>query len=229
MPCSRVGALTGRPECSRKKAVLCAVGRRCLQSFAPARREPNRHCHPERSEGSLAWPPHGAQKRILRYARDGTLLDALPELVEGCPPKSGNERRWGDRNSDCPHSAGPSPQPLSRRERGFEDICLGKDRTLAGFPGPGARCLGGPRRWAGTRTPARADVPPHRPAAAYPSAARALRNMRSHGDASGQPVGDQLKLALRSVRSGCGIRIVARPSSLHRPAIASADPLGLAG
>jgi len=63
----------------------------------------------------------------------------------------------------------------------------------------------------------------------YPSAARALRNMRSQGEASGHPAGDQLKLALRGVRSGCGIRIVARPSSLHRPAIASVEPLGFAG
>ena len=63
----------------------------------------------------------------------------------------------------------------------------------------------------------------------YPNATRALRNMRSHGDASGQSAGAQLKLALRGVRSGCGIRIVARPSSLLRPAMASVEPLGFAG
>src|SRR3546814_3267022 len=58
---------------------------------------------------------------------------------------------------------------------------------------------------------------------------RALRNIRSHGESSGQSSGAQLRLALRGVRSGCGIRIVARPSSLDRPAMASAEPLGLAG
>src|SRR3546814_15594384 len=62
-----------------------------------------------------------------------------------------------------------------------------------------------------------------------PTATRALRNILSHGESSGQSSGAQLRLALRGVRSGCGIRIVARPSSLDRPAMASAAPLGLAG
>src|SRR3546814_11187760 len=62
-----------------------------------------------------------------------------------------------------------------------------------------------------------------------PTATRALRNILSHGESSGQSSGAQLRLALRGVRSGCGIRIVARPSSLDRPAMASAEPLGLAG
>ena len=66
-------------------------------------------------------------------------------------------------------------------------------------------------------------------AGAQPSAARALRNMRIQGEASGQSPGAQLKLIRRRVRSGCGIRIVTRPSSLVTPAIASVEPLGLAG
>ena len=62
-----------------------------------------------------------------------------------------------------------------------------------------------------------------------PSTCRAFLNMRIHGLSSGQPAGAQLRLAVRRVRSGCGIRIVARPSDEVRPAIASSEPLGLAG
>src|SRR5690606_14388178 len=77
----------------------------------------------------------------------------------------------------------------------------------------------------------RSPAPRHRRVAepGQPSDARVLRNIRIHGEASGQSAGAQLKLALRRVRSGCGIRIVARPSSLVRHAIASVEPLGLAG
>ena len=64
---------------------------------------------------------------------------------------------------------------------------------------------------------------------AYPTHTRALRNMRCHGESSGQSAGAQLKLARRKVRSGCGIKMVARPSRLLTPAIPSGEPLGLAG
>src|SRR3546814_18252923 len=57
---------------------------------------------------------------------------------------------------------------------------------------------------------------------------RALRNIRSHGESSGQSSGAQLRLALRGVRSGWGLRYVAPPSSLDRPALAAAEPLGVA-
>ena len=59
--------------------------------------------------------------------------------------------------------------------------------------------------------------------------ARALANSLCHGESSGQSAGAQLKLARRRVRSGCGIRMVARPSSLVSPAMPSGEPLGLAG
>ena len=49
-------------------------------------------------------------------------------------------------------------------------------------------------------------------AGAYPTHTRALRNMRIHGESPVQSRGAQLRLALRRVRSGCGIRMVARPS-----------------
>src|SRR3546814_9357888 len=55
-----------------------------------------------------------------------------------------------------------------------------------------------------------------------PTATRALRNILSHGESSGQSSGAQLWLEVRGVRSGCGMRMVARPSSLDRPAMASA-------
>ena len=59
--------------------------------------------------------------------------------------------------------------------------------------------------------------------------ARALRNTRIHGESSPHSAGAQLKLAVRSVRSGCGIRIVLRPSAEVTPAIASVEPFGFAG
>src|SRR3546814_3458172 len=39
-----------------------------------------------------------------------------------------------------------------------------------------------------------------------PTATRALRNILSHGESSGQSSGAQLWLAVRGVRSGCGMR-----------------------
>lgn len=62
-----------------------------------------------------------------------------------------------------------------------------------------------------------------------PSCRLAFRNIRSHGLSSGQSAGAQLRLAVRGVRSGCGIRIVALPSVEASPAIASWEPFGLAG
>jgi hypothetical protein len=68
-----------------------------------------------------------------------------------------------------------------------------------------------------------------RRSAHQPTHTRALRNMRSHGEASAQPSGCQLRLSERGVRSGCGIRIVTRPSSLVRPVIPSGEPFGFSG
>lgn len=62
-----------------------------------------------------------------------------------------------------------------------------------------------------------------------PHHTRALRNMRSHGESSPQPAGCQLRLTERGVRSGCGIKMVARPSVLVRPVMPSGDPFGLSG
>ena len=56
---------------------------------------------------------------------------------------------------------------------------------------------------------------------AYPIAARALRNILSHGDASPHPRGAHESCAVRQTRSGCGIRIVNRPSAVVRPVIPS--------
>src|SRR5690606_31352010 len=63
----------------------------------------------------------------------------------------------------------------------------------------------------------------------YPTNTRAFRNTRSHGESSPHSAGAQLKLAVRSVRSGCGIRMVARPSVVVTPATASVEPFGFAG
>ena len=63
----------------------------------------------------------------------------------------------------------------------------------------------------------------------HPTHTLALRNRRIHGESPSQPLGAQLKLTLRSVRSGCGMRIVARPSSVVRPVMPSGDPFGLSG
>src|SRR5690606_16939864 len=86
---------------------------------------------------------------------------------------------------------------------------------------PGWQSSAGLREW----PPATAGCPP----GTQPTQRRALWKIRIHGDWPGHSAGCQLKLSERRVRSGCGIRIVARPSSLHRPAIASVEPLGSSG
>ena len=64
---------------------------------------------------------------------------------------------------------------------------------------------------------------------AHASHRRALRNRRRHGASSIQPSGCHEFCTARTTRSGCGIMIVTRPSSLVRPVIPSGEPLGLAG
>ena len=62
-----------------------------------------------------------------------------------------------------------------------------------------------------------------------PTQTRALRNIRIHGESCPHSCGCQLRLTVRVTRSGCGIRIVARPSSLDRPVMPSGEPFGLSG
>jgi len=52
-------------------------------------------------------------------------------------------------------------------------------------------------------------------------ATRALRKIRIHGPSSPQLSGCQEFCMVRATRSGCGIMIVTRPSSLARPHIPS--------
>lgn len=76
---------------------------------------------------------------------------------------------------------------------------------------------------------ARELEPPDIRPAVQPAKTRALSNKRRHGPSSPQPGGDQACCTLRTTRSGCGIRIVTRPSAEHSPAMPSGEPFGLAG
>ena len=62
-----------------------------------------------------------------------------------------------------------------------------------------------------------------------PTATRAFLKSRSHGPSSPHSSGCHEFVMVRNTRSGCGIRISARPSSLVSPAIPSTEPLGLSG
>ena len=58
---------------------------------------------------------------------------------------------------------------------------------------------------------------------------RALRNIRIQGPSSPQDCGCQEFCVVRATRSGCGIIMVARPSSLLSPQMPPAEPFGFAG
>ena len=58
---------------------------------------------------------------------------------------------------------------------------------------------------------------------------RALRNMRIHGPYSPHSGARQEFCMLRKMRSGCGIMMVKRPSSLQNPLSPSAEPFGFSG
>ena len=63
----------------------------------------------------------------------------------------------------------------------------------------------------------------------YPTQTRAFLKKRIHGLSSGQSRGLQLICDERNTRSGWGMRIVARPSSLVRLVMPNGDPFGLSG
>ena len=63
----------------------------------------------------------------------------------------------------------------------------------------------------------------------HPTARRALRNIRSHGLAPAIPSGRHDSCAARYTRSGCGIRMLKRPSAVVKPVSPPAEPLGLSG
>ncbi len=63
----------------------------------------------------------------------------------------------------------------------------------------------------------------------HPTQTRAFLNRRSQGPSEPHSSGYQEFCRLRITRSGWGIMMVTRPSSLVRPAIPCGDPLGLAG
>jgi hypothetical protein len=65
------------------------------------------------------------------------------------------------------------------------------------------------------------------PRAGQPTHARALRNIRIHGESSGQPAGRHENSTERNTRSGCGMRIVKRPSGVVTEVMPCGDPFGL--
>ena len=63
----------------------------------------------------------------------------------------------------------------------------------------------------------------------YPTKRRAFANIRYHGDSSPHASGCHDICTVRNTRSGCGIRIVKRPSAVVSPVIPCGEPLGLYG
>ena len=53
--------------------------------------------------------------------------------------------------------------------------------------------------------------------------------MRHQGEDGPHVEGALEKLTVRKVRSGCGIRMVPLPSSLHMPVMPPGEPFGLCG
>ena len=64
---------------------------------------------------------------------------------------------------------------------------------------------------------------------AYPTQARALRNMRIQGESSRHSRGRQESCTARKTRSGCGIRMVARPSGVVTAVMPRGEPFGFSG
>jgi len=58
---------------------------------------------------------------------------------------------------------------------------------------------------------------------------RAFENILNHGDASPHSSGCHDICTVRNTRSGCGIRIVKRPSAVVSPVMPAGDPFGLYG
>src|SRR6266508_875247 len=63
----------------------------------------------------------------------------------------------------------------------------------------------------------------------HPTQTLALRNIRIHGESSPQSSGCQDICTVRNTRSGCGMRIVKRPSAVVNPVMPPREPLGLYG
>ena len=87
------------------------------------------------------------------------------------------------------------------------------------------------------RAPAGAGVLAHRVGSAregegrvgHPTQTRAFRKSRSHGLSSPLVSGRHEHCTARNTRSGCGIRMVNRPSGVVSPVMPPGDPLGLSG
>src|SRR5690349_5798980 len=67
------------------------------------------------------------------------------------------------------------------------------------------------------------------PRGSYPTKARALRNIRIQGESSPQPSGCHENSTERNTRSGCGMRMVKRPSGVVSAVMPWGEPLGLYG
>lgn len=65
--------------------------------------------------------------------------------------------------------------------------------------------------------------------APHPTHARALRKKRIHGLSSPQSLGCHDSCTVRKTRSGCGMRIVARPSGVVTAVMPPVEPFGLSG
>ena len=62
-----------------------------------------------------------------------------------------------------------------------------------------------------------------------PAQMRAFLNIRIHGESSPHSLGAHDICTLRNTRSGCGMKMVKRPSGVVRPVTPPGEPLGLYG
>lgn len=231
-----------------------SVGRQASGSVAdPAvrhRKAGGRACSMQRCNSASIC---AAVARSANAHRDGPVAPARPRsrtrlaprhrrCAQTFPARSPPRKTGGNRSTDSRPRSGNNNSP-HRRPRG-RILAMGRRsnparswppppplrrRPTPAWPRPRAKRAPqkkATRKKTGALAGARGFVAG---AASQPTHTRALRNIRSHGESPAQSFGAQLKLAARRVRSGCGIRIVARPSRLLRPAMPSGEPLGLSG
>ncbi len=156
------------------------------------------------------------------------LLNPLTQAERRVKAKNTPEgARDGSRASGPGPGNGPCADRLTRaRSEGTREVCGRRVRGAFSF---------GSFLWASKERNSshRGETPlinnRRRQATPYPTHTRALRNIRNHGPSSPQSSGCQELATVRNTRSGCGIRMLKRPSGVVSPVIPCGDPLGLYG
>lgn len=152
---------------------------------------------------------------LLQRRKRGTSGNTSRLSVAHRGGATGDSRGRASRFVGCHASfVPPSPHPSpAEAGEGEQRRCLGGRGLLAAVEGT-------------VQCPDQTSLGIH---ATHPTHTRALRNMRSQGEASPQSSGCQLIWTLRNTRSGWGMAMVTRPSVVVRAVMPNGEPLGLAG